>query len=249
MIDEAPDTDQAPGTDPAARREPVLGILGGMGPAATVELYRRLTEAVDAGTDQDHPRIIIDSNAKVPDRTAALLAGGPDPVPFLLDSAATLQAAGADVIAMPCNTAHAYLPAIRDHVALPVLDMIERTVAASPRSGPIGLLATSGTIEVRLYQDAFASHDLDVVVPIGEDQAAAMRAIHLVKAGDLPASVPYAEAAAAGLGRQGATAIVLGCTEFSVLAGHHTLALPTIDPLDALVDAILDHLGLPRRDA
>jgi aspartate racemase len=227
--------------------EQVLGILGGMGPAATVELYRRLTAAAEASTDQEHPRIIIDSNAKVPDRTAALLDGGADPTPFLLDSLATLQRAGVDVIVMPCNTAHAYLPVLRDHASVPVLDMIERTVAAAPTDGPIGLLATSGTIEVGLYQDALATRHLEVFVPTGTDQDAAMEAIHLVKAGDLKAAIPHAERAVAALERAGAAAILLGCTEFSVLVGHHELALPTLDPLDVLVTAALDHLGIRSR--
>lgn len=227
--------------------EQVLGVLGGMGPAATVEFYRRLTAAVDAATDQDHPRIIIDSNAKVPDRTAALLDGGADPTPFLLDSLATLQTAGADVIVMPCNTAHAYLEVIRDHASVPVVDMIERTTAAAPGEGPIGLLATSGTIEVALYQDALATRDLEVVVPNDDDQAAAMRAIHRIKAGDVPAAIPDAERVATALEQGGAVAIILGCTEFSVLASHHQLSLPTVDPLDALVSAALEHLGIRSR--
>lgn len=228
----------------------VLGILGGMGPAATVELYHRLTIAVAATADQDHPRIIIDSNAKVPDRTAALLDGGADPVPYLLDSLATLQTAGADVIVMPCNTAHAYLRVLRDHAAIPVVDMIDRTAAASPAEGPIGLLATSGTIEVGLYQDALAARDLEVIVPSGEDQAAAMRAIHLVKAGDIPSALLEARIAAAALERSGAEMIILGCTEFSVLigqVGQHELSLPTLDPLDVLVSAALEHLGIRAR--
>lgn len=228
----------------------VLGILGGMGPAATVELYRRLTVAVAATADQDHPRIIIDSNAKVPDRTAALLDGGADPVPYLLDSLATLQTAGADVIVMPCNTAHAYLQVLRDHATIPVVDMIDRTAAASPAEGPIGLLATSGTIEVGLYQDALAARGLEVVVPTGDDQAAAMRAIHLVKAGDIPSALPEAWIAAAALERSGAEVIILGCTEFSVLlgqVGQHELPLPTLDPLDVLISAALEHIGIRAR--
>lgn len=239
--------DQRDQSDRRDRRGQVLGILGGMGPAATVEFYRRLTDAADAMTDQEHPRIIIDSNAKVPDRTAALLDGGADPTPFLLDSLATLQTAGADVIVMPCNTAHAYLPILRDHATVPVLDMIGRTVAAAPADGPIGLLATSGTIEVGLYQDALATRDLDVLVPTGVDQAAAMRSIQLVKAGDIQAAIPHADHVVAALERAGAAAIILGCTEFSVLVGHHDLALPTLDPLDALVTGALDHLGIRSR--
>ena len=227
--------------------EQVLGILGGMGPAATVELYRRLTEATAASSDQDHPRIIIDSNAKVPDRTAALLDGGPDPTPFLLDSLTTLQAAGVDVIVMPCNTAHAYLEVIREHASVPGVDMVERTAAAAPAEGPIGLLATSGTIEVGLYQDALATRDLEVVLPNDDDQAAAMRAIHHIKAGDVQAAIPDAERAATALEQAGAKAIILGCTEFSVLAVHHQLSLPTVDPLDTLVRAALDHLGIRSR--
>lgn len=225
----------------------VLGILGGMGPAATVEFYRRVTDAVPARTDQDHPRIIIDSNAKVPDRTAALLDGGPDPTPELLRSAGTLEAAGVDVIAIPCNTAHAYLASIREHVTIPVLDMVELTIAATPAEGPIGLIATSGTVEIELYQRAFATRDIEVLVPTPGEQATVMDAIGRVKAGDVDGARAPTDTAVAALAAQGAVAIVLGCTEFSVLARTHDLRLPSIDPLDALTTAALTHLGITPR--
>lgn len=225
----------------------VLGILGGMGPAATVEFYRRVTDAVPATTDQDHPRIIIDSNSQVPDRTAALLDGGPDSTPELLRSAGTLAAAGVDLIAIPCNTAHAYLASIREQVAVPVLDMIELTVAASPADGPIGLLATSGTVEIGLYQPAYAARGIEVLVPTPTEQASVMDAIGRVKAGDLDGARAPTDTAVAALAARGAVAVVLGCTEFSVLAPTHRLHLPAIDPLDALTTAALTHLGITPR--
>lgn len=227
--------------------EPVLGILGGMGPAATVDLYGRITSAVLAGTDQEHPRILIDSNAKIPDRTAALVGDGPDPTPALLASARTLRDAGVDVIVMPCNTAHAYLDAIRDAVDVPVLDMIDLAATAAGRANPVGLLATAGTVAAGLYPRAFGSHGIEVLLPDPDGQSTATRAIDLVKAGDVEAAVPFATEAGQALIDRGAGALVLGCTEFSVLTRTHPLPFDVIDPMDALAAAALDHLGIPHR--
>jgi aspartate racemase len=227
----------------------VLGVLGGMGPAATVEFYRRITEAVDADVDQDHPRIIIDSNAKIPDRTAALLHGGAPPVSALVESATTLERAGADVLAMPCNTAHAFLPEVRASVSIPVLDMLDETVAAAASgAAPVGLLATSGTLRAGLYQRAFREAGAEMLVPSEREQRDVMRIIELVKAGRTDRAIPTFEDAISRLLGRGVRSVVLGCTELSVLHQRCPLSPTRVtDPMSALVLASARVLGVSLR--
>jgi aspartate racemase len=231
--------------------EPIVGIVGGMGPAATVELYRRLTEAVPAQIDQDHPRVLIDSHARIPDRTLALIAGGEDPVPFLLDSVRRLEGAGAGVLIMPCNTAHAYLADMEAVAASPILDMVGLTASALAASAVEGdvvaLLATDGTVQVGIYQQAVAAHGIGLVLPDAQEQAWLMEAIGLVKAGEIAAAHALFAQAIDSLATQGATRLLLGCTELSVLATAYPPNLPSLDPLDVLVAATLEWLGIAPR--
>jgi aspartate racemase len=229
----------------------VLGVLGGMGPAATVEFYRRITEAVDADVDQDHPRIVIDSNAKIPDRTAALLHGGAPPISALAESATTLERAGADVLAMPCNTAHAFLPEVRASVSIPVLDMLDETVAAAASgAAPVGLLATSGTLRAGLYQRAFREAGAEMLVPSEREQRDVMRIIELVKAGRTDRAIPTFEDAISRLLGRGATGVVLGCTELSVLHQRCPRSPTRVtDPMSALVLASARAIGVSLRPA
>jgi len=216
----------------------VIGVLGGMGPAATVEFFRRLVAATPATIDQDHLRIVIDNDPTIPDRTRALLHGGPSPVPALARVAQRLEAAGAEVLAMPCNTAHAFLDPIRDAVDVQVLDMIEET-AARMDAESVGLLATSGTVEARVYHRVFDGRGIGLVLPESDDQQTVGRAIEAVKASR---SMMEIEAALVGvverLAGRGASVVIAGCTEISLLDGTG-MPLPWIDALDCLVEATI----------
>jgi aspartate racemase len=216
----------------------VIGVLGGMGPAATVEFFRRLVAATPATIDQDHLRIVIDDDPTIPDRTRALLHGGPSPVPALSRVARRLEVAGAEILAMPCNTAHAFLGAIREAVDAQVLDMIEET-AAQTDAESVGLLATAGTIEARIYHRVFDARGIGLVVPEPDDQQTVGRAIEAVKASR---SLVEVEAALVGvverLEKRGASAVVAGCTEISLLNGTG-MPLRWIDALDCLVEATI----------
>src|SRR5204862_453702 len=122
------------GSTPMSR---IVGILGGMGPLATADLYRKIILATPAGRDQDHLHVIIDADPSVPDRSAALRGEAPDPTPWLLRGARRLEAAGAAFIAVPCNTAHAFLPALRPQLAIPILATIEEFAALDLRVGRV----------------------------------------------------------------------------------------------------------------
>lgn len=223
----------------------VIGVLGGMGPSATLELYRRFIAAVDVNGDQDHPRIVIDSNARIPDRTAALIDGGPSPQAALVAGVIGLEQAGAQCVVIPCNTAHAFLDPMRSAVTIPVVDMIGETAArVNPNVTRVGVLASSGTIAVGLYQTALAERSFtEVVVPDANDQAELMEVIWAVKRDANDAALPAFMGICQRAADAGAQTLILGCTEFSVLACGVALPVVAVDPLDALVDAALTIVG------
>ncbi|HKV43223.1 MAG TPA: amino acid racemase [bacterium] len=230
----------------------IVGVLGGMGPLATADFYRKLVHLTPARTDQDHLRVIIDSNPKIPDRTAALRGEGPDPTPALVATARALERAGVDLIAIPCNSAHAFLPAVRQSVRVPVLDIMAEVAAAAaaltPRPQAAGLLATAGTVETRLYHRALAARGIDVVDATPPEQARVAAAIGAVKAGDLgPAVREHVRAVAAALTARGAQVIVLGCTEIPMVTDPGELPVPVLDGTEILAAAaVRDALSADR---
>ena len=213
-----------------------IGILGGMGPAATIEFFRRLVAATPAAIDQAHLRILIDNNPHVPDRINAIFGNGPDPGPALADMARGLAASGADFLTMPCNTVHVFQAAIREAVSIPFIDMIEETVRVLT-VGKVGLLATTGTVQAKLYQMACDQRDIELVTPSDEDQELVMDIIRRVKAGGLVSSVRnHAASIISRLADRGAKAVIAGCTEISLIPGTG-MPIEWIDALDCLVDA------------
>lgn len=163
------DAGQGAGIPLAADPGRIVGILGGMGPAATADFYAKLVRATPARTDQEHLRTLIWSDPTIPDRTGALLHGGVDPTPLLLAGALLLRAGGAAVIAVPCNTAHAFIPRIAGEVGIPFVHMIEETVlgirARHPHARRIGLLSTTGTQASLLYDEALRRHGFVPLAP------------------------------------------------------------------------------------
>lgn len=213
-----------------------------MGPLATVETFRRIVASTPARRDQDHLHVIIDSNPAVPDRTAALLLGGEDPRPLLHAGARRLVAAGAEVLCIPCNTAHAYHAWLQRRVPVPVVHMLRETAARVAALGArqVGLLATTGTVATGLYQAELESAGLRVVALEAPVQDGVMAAIEAVKAGDVGDRVITALAAAAlSLAGAGADHVVVGCTEISLVAGQLPVPVPVVDALDVLVASTL----------
>ena len=207
-----------------------------MGPAATIEFFRRLVAATPAAVDQAHLRILIDNNPHVPDRTEAIFGRGPDPGPALADMARGLAASGADFLTMPCNTGHVFQAAIRDAVSVPFIDMVEETVRVITVR-KVGLLATTGTVRAELYRTACDQRDIELITPAGKDQQLVMDMIRRVKAGGPGASVREHAAAIVGrLADRGAEAVIAGCTEVSLIPGDG-MPIEWIDALDCLVEA------------
>ncbi|ARC37736.1 aspartate/glutamate racemase family protein [Paracoccus yeei] len=221
-----------------------IGILGGMGPEATVELMSRLIAATPARDDFDHIPLLVDMNPQVPSRIARLIEGrGADPGPVLAQMACGLEQAGVAALAMPCNTAHHYAPVIRAAVTIPFIDMVERSAAlAVARAGQgtqIGILGSPALRQIGIFDAALARHGASAAYPT--DQPALLEAIRQIKAaGPSAAAAATLGAAAADLAGRGAGVQLVACTEFSLIAHAAAEQADTLDTLDVLVGAIVE---------
>lgn len=234
---------------PGGKAAEVMGVLGGMGPEATIDFFGKVVRKTEAKKDRDHLRIIIDNNPKVPDRTAAILHGGESPVKELVRSARALQRAGATFIAIPCVTVHHFHSELQARTKLPVLHIVHETVKVLRRRVPgvrqVGLLATSGTIGAGLFHNALKRHRIAVLVPPDEAQEKlVMAAIYGIKASG-PGVEPrrMVRKAAEELVARGAEAIIAGCTEIPLVLADGDLKVPVIDTLDALAAAAIRKAG------
>lgn len=222
---------------------PLVGVLGGMGPAATVDFYSKLIAATPAATDQDHLRVMIWSDPTIPDRSRAIAGEGEDPTPALSRGAQQLKDAGAAFYVVACNGAHAFLPAVREQVDLPYLSIVEVTadyVAALPHVSSAGLLATDATLSAELYQNSLEKIGLRPVIPSELDQVTVMDAIYGVKAGTLSADQRGAlEAVAQRLVAQGADVIIAACTEIPLALTPDVASRPLVDPAVLLANQVV----------
>lgn len=223
-----------------------IGIIGGMGPMATCDLMKKIIENTDAACDQEHIRICVDSNTNIPDRTAAILGKGPDPRPEMTKSAVYLQSIGADVLIVPCNTAHYFVPDVQKAVSTPILHMPRETAKALQEQGVkvAAILATDGTLRVGLYDQELQNLGITPVHPDPDDQKMIMSVIYdYVKAGK---DYPYPEKLAAmqeRLARQGVERLILGCTELPIAFSQISTLIPTIDPTTVLARAAVRYVG------
>lgn len=225
-----------------------IGILGGMGPLATADLFRKIVVMTKADSDNDHIRIFIDNNAAIPDRTAAILRGGKDPTEEMASALRNLEKCGADCIIVPCNTAHYFIPRLQEMTDIPILNMLEITAreAAKRFPGKKGaILATTGTLSTGLYDRALAAAGVDTVVPDEAQRKTLMYLIYDV----VKASRPLREAAETWAGLldelrgRGADYFILGCTELPILADSLDAPGPFIDPTAELAAAAIGFCG------
>ncbi len=225
----------------------VLGVLGGMGPLASAHFMLRLTLLTPAARDQDHIPAVLWSDPRVPDRTRGHLAGGDDPLPWLLRGIAGLKRAGCGAIAIPCNTAHGWYDAMQEAAGMPILHIVGAAAAELRRCGigpaTIGVMGTQGTLDMRLYQDRLPRQGWDCIIPTDDEMAQFVTpAIAQVKANRVAeAYAPLAEVVNR-LAARGAAAVVLGCTEIplGIQAGpQDALLVPAIDTIDALARAAI----------
>jgi len=238
--------------DPAARFPFRIGIVGGMGPMAGVYLQRLIIEATPAGKDQDHFQAICFTNPHVPERMRSLAEdGGRRYADAVRASALLLVQAGATHLVIPCNTAHARLAEIRRGIDVPFVNMVDlgvRALAAAHGHGArVGLLATVGTINQRVYQDALPEAGLEWILPEAADQRRVTDAILAVKINEAARMAGDLLEVAQALVRRGAQVILVGCTELSMcLDAVRGAGAPLVDPL-RLVARELVEIGLERR--
>ena len=217
------------------------GVLGGMGPEATVDFMARVIELTDADCDQDHVRMLVDHNPHVPNRQDAILRGGQDPAPVLADMAADLEAAGADFLVIPCNTAYVFEDAILAATHVPLISIVGVSIAAAQERAPgakrIGLLVTDGCLKSGIYQSGLKAAGLEAELPTAEELGELMTLIRSIKGGKRTEDTARGMAALAdALVSRGVGAIIAACTEIPLVLDQDAVSVPLISSTDALAE-------------
>jgi aspartate racemase len=234
------------------KKEKVVGILGGLGPEATLRLFQVILEKTPASSDQDHLHLIIDNNPKIPERLPAILGTGPDPVPMMVASGQALERAGADFIIIPCVSAHYFLPELSRRLSLPIISMLDeaavRIKAFKPQIKKVGLLAAEGTMRVGLFQNRLMRDVIETIIPEGGDRAEVQANIFKIK--DTRARHDRKEISmrihelAERMIVAGAQGILIGCTEISTVMDPGSFSVPGFDALTILGQAAIHKAGL-----
>ncbi len=200
--------------------EKTIGILGGMGPKATADLFNMIVDFTPAEKDQDHIHILIDNNPKIADRTSYILGHGDNPLEALIEGASNLRKGGADFIIIPCNTAHYFYDSLTQKVDIPILNMIEEVgyfILNNYGKSKIGLLATTGTYEGRVYEKYLNPLGIEVVSPSDEIKDITLDLIYKVKAGKNDFTKEELDEVLNEFKEKGIDKIILGCTELPLV--------------------------------
>ncbi|MDO4556404.1 MAG: amino acid racemase [Lachnospiraceae bacterium] len=226
-----------------------IGIIGGMGPAATCDLMSKIVKQTDANDDQHHIHVCVDCNTNIPDRTEAILHHGKSPVPELVKSAIKLQTVGANVLVMPCNTAHYFYDNILSYLDIPLLNMPEETARYLKKQDihNVGIMATDGTLQSHVYDKALNQYGITPVYPEEFNQKVIMSLIYdYIKKGitdknSLPEK--QLENILDELKSKGAQKIILACTELPIAFQILGIQKNTIDPTQILAEAAIHYVG------
>jgi aspartate racemase len=232
-----------------------IGILGGMGPEATVDCFDKIIKNTPAVRDQDHLRVVIDSNPDVPDRTAAIIGDGESPAPVMVAGCRALQRAGADFIIIPCVSAHVFLAEVQQQIELPILSIFDAVAEAITRDHPeirvAGLLGTSGTVSGGLFQKRLAQSEITTLVPDAAMQVKIMDAIYDIKnakpsrtRSEITNDLVSAAQSLIIKKPEGAQGIIAGCTEIPLALKQQHLAIPYFDAVTILARAAIIQAGI-----
>ena len=226
-------------------RELIVGILGGMGPEATSDLFSKIIDYTPAQKDQENLKILVYNNPKIPDRTGAILGDGEDPLPALVESAQILENAGADFVVIPCNTAHYFFDELEKQVKIPVMNMIEESAQRITEQRPelkcVGLMGTTGTLQSGIYDRVFAEYGVEVIVPSASDRATVMEIIYSIKSRrETEQQKGMLTRIAHNLIDRGAEAVVLGCTELPLLFENRSFLYPLYIPQNILAERAVE---------
>ena len=219
-----------------------VGIIGGMGPEATIDLMVKVIRTTPAKIDQDHIRMFVDNNPKVPCRIKAILGDGANPGPVMAQMAEGLEKVGADFLVIPCNTAHYYIDYVKDAVQVDVLNMVEETVKVLKKDEmkKVALLATSALINTNLYIKELTIAEIEVVLPQKDYQQMVMEVTFAVKSGDFSKAESYVEKIISHVVDMGSESMVLGCTELPLVISREKYPFKFYDPTNILAKAIRD---------
>ncbi|NNC57630.1 MAG: amino acid racemase [Woeseiaceae bacterium] len=224
-----------------AKGDRLVGVIGGMGPDATIDFMSKVLEKTPAEKDQDHVRMLIEHNPRIPSRQLAMRGDGENPGPVLAAMATRLEASGADFIVMPCNAAHAWREDIVVAVTIPFISIIEASVSKAlqnaPDDGAIGVLTTPGCFAAGLYQHALADAKREAVLQTPDELAEAIELIDRIKAGDKSEAVAEGlRLLAERLVSRGAKALIAACTELPLVLKPSMFEVPLISSTDALAE-------------
>ena len=228
----------------------LVGVLGGMGPEATVDFMSKLISFTPGDDDQDHVRLLVDQNPTVPNRQDALLRGGISPGPVLADMARGLEAGGCDFLVMPCNTAHAFQDDIKSAVDIPFVSIIDATLDAAKDAKCVGIIATTGCIQAAIYQSVLESRGMSYVLPSDAEVDELTRLSFDVKRGNKSDKIRTdMRRLASALVERGADLIVSGCTEFPLVIQADDMQVPLLSSTDELARKTIaiarGHVPLP----
>lgn len=225
----------------------IIGILGGMGPLATVDLFHKIVELTDADADYEHIHIIIDNNASIPDRTNAILHGGENPVPAMVQSAKFLECSGASLIVMPCNTAHYFIQDVQKEIHIPIVNMVTCTALAIKKMNikTVGLLATDGTCQSGIYHKALSAQHIQTITPNTARQKIIMDTIYFGVKGNDSTFINHSllNEIMCDMEREGAEAFILGCTELPLVCNESWCDKLFLDPTTILAQNAIASIG------
>lgn len=220
----------------------VVGILGGMGPMATLDLSKKIVENTLAKTDQDHVHLIIDNNCEIPDRTNYILGRGEDPTPYMIESAKKLEKAGADFIVIPCNTAHYFYSSVSSAINIPIVNMVEEVANYLLGEDRVGLMATRGTYKGEVYNKVFTKKNIEIVIPNKETISKVGDIIYRYKSSEEIEEIKLIEIEEF-FKKERVEKVILGCTELPLIYSKYRGSVRYIDPTEILSRAVIKRAG------
>lgn len=228
-----------------------IGILGGMGPEVTAYFYEQIVKQTKAETDQEHIKVFIYSNPKIPPRTDAILGKGPSPTPLLVEGFQRLRDAGADFMVMPCVTAHYFYPEVKDQVGIPFVSLLDEAVRWAkdevPELKKAGLVASTGTLESKLFHDVFGKSGIEIIHPEEDEQNQVMEAIFSQKGIKAGFTSGFPKETLVNIAKvlvaRGADAIIAGCTEVPLVLKELDIPVHLIEPLRIAARACIIKAG------
>ena len=221
-----------------------VGVIGGMGSYATLDFFNKIICNTPAKEDQNHLHILIDNYPQIPDRTSYLLGKGENPLPYILESAHKLINAGADILCMPCNTAHYFINEIRNDIEIPFVSIVESVYehinTYYKKQKNIGLIATKGTLTGKVFDDFFLKTDYNLIIPHGDFQEKITKLIYSIKSGVIRENSNIFLNIMEMFKKLNAEVVIAGCTEIPLVLPHINQDLPVIDSNLVLANKVIE---------